>query len=166
MCLTEAVDILSTSVLKLTLDSSVLDLLTETALASYEQSEIMTVSTVEYDADILTFTGTGFPTSGYTAYAAFDGVNATTVTVDSETSVTAEFTVIGLAATTGIPELYFQSTTDTFNYIWAHNNVSISKPLNVTSSSSQLSCSFAGGCQYEIEADGLFALLQNELNYV
>jgi hypothetical protein len=146
MCLTEAVEILSTSVLKLTIDSSVVTLLTETDLVTYEQSEIMSVSAVEYVGDTLTFTGTGFPTTGYTAFVAFAGVNATTVTVVNETSVTAEFTEIGLAATTAIPELYFQSTTDTFNYIWATNKVSITKLLVLTSSTSELSCSFAGGC--------------------
>jgi hypothetical protein len=106
----------------------------------------MSVSLVEYDGNTLTFTGTGFPTSGYTSLSSFAGVNATTVTVVNETLITAEFTDIGLAATTAIPELYFQSETDTFNYNWAYNIIEITKPLTVTSSSSELSCSFAGGC--------------------
>jgi hypothetical protein len=45
-------------------------------------------------------------------------------------------------------------------------SASFSKVLNVTSTTSSLSCSFAGGCTYAIESDGLFATLKNSANEV
>ena len=55
----------------------------------------------------MTFTGIGFPVSGYTAHASFNSVNATSVQIMSDTEVQAYFSSYGVAATTGIPELYF-----------------------------------------------------------
>jgi hypothetical protein len=136
-------------------------------LTTYEQSEIISVTAVEHTGTVMTFTGSGFPTAGYIGHATFAGVNATTVTIVSETSVEADFSEIGIAATTAIPELYFQSIADTHNHDWANlNELTITKPLSVTSSTASLSCSYAGGCNYEIVSDGLYALLTDKENQV
>ena len=41
------------------------------------------------DTKTITFTGTNFYTDGYTGFASFGGVEASSVTLDSETSATA-----------------------------------------------------------------------------
>jgi hypothetical protein len=46
------------------------------------------------------------------------------------------------------------------------SSIELEKELDVTSSSSGLECSFAGGCTYSIESSGLYAMLLNEENSV
>jgi len=60
----------------------------------------------------------------------------------------------------------FKSTTldDSGNEIFAHyarSAVNIENSLSITSATSDLTCSFAGGCIFEVEADGLTSKMKN-----
>jgi len=57
--------------------------------------------------------------------------------------------------------LWFDETgTDVKHF--ANISVSLNKVLSVTGSSSGLTCSFAGGCNLEVQAEGLSTLLKND----
>ena len=98
------------------------------------------------------FTGTNFFTTGYSALATFHGIAADTVTVDSATQVTATWTHgLPLVATPAIPALGFQHTTDGFVYNASQTGAQpVANALSLVSSTSSPSCSFAGGCAYEL----------------
>ena len=65
---------------------------------------------VKTDAITLTFTGTNFFTSGFTAQVTFGGVTSDSVLVSSSTSAIATFNNgVPLTTTSQIPKLYFAS---------------------------------------------------------
>lgn len=82
--------------------------------------------------------------------------------------------VIGIWDTTGIgaasdeaPELYFVHEDGYTLYASIDSAVELSKTLEVTESTTDLECSFAGGCTYAIGGEGLYAtLLNSENNWV
>mmetsp|Transcript_20884 Transcript_20884/g.32246 ORF Transcript_20884/g.32246 Transcript_20884/m.32246 type:complete len:613 (+) Transcript_20884:4414-6252(+) len=65
-----------------------------------------------------------------------------------------------------IPTVFFYHTTGGAHY--ATNTQTISNPVSITSSSSNVECSFAGGCIYKITAEGLATVAQKspEENYL
>jgi hypothetical protein len=56
--------------------------------------------------------------------------------------------------------LWFESTTTEAKY-WARMQATVTNPLSVTTSSSAVSCSFAGGCRFEVTANGLASQLHH-----
>jgi hypothetical protein len=60
-----------------------------------------------------------------------------------------------------IPSLWFNET-DTQVRHYAHITSTLNKELTVTSASTDLSCSFAGGCNLEVHAEGLSTILKND----
>ncbi len=112
--------------------------------------------------------GSGFPTTGYIPYASFGGVNATTVTITDANNVVGNWDNTGLAGITASPTLFFQSSDNllTGQYAKVASSATISKTLSITATTQNLQCSFAGGCSYAIESDGLFATLKNSKNSV
>lgn len=109
----------------------------------------------------IAFTGTDFYTTGYTANASFAGIKADSVVVASATSATATWNRgVPLAAAATAPDLWFESTTTEEKY-WAQMGATVANPLSVTASSSAVSCSFAGGCRFEVTASGLASQLHH-----
>jgi len=104
-------------------------------------------------------TGTNFFTSGYDASLKVAGAEASTVTITSDTEISASWDH-------GIPALVDPAAlnltfhaTDSGLVHGASSAVTLENPISVTDSSSDLSCSFAGGCSYQITANGLTTLL-------
>ena len=141
---------------------------TNTAKCNYEQTTtgFPDVSAVaKSDSSTIAFTGTGFFTAGYDAKASFGGHEATAVVVASATSATATFAKgIPTVSAAEAPKLWFVKTTrrralaavaDTKETHYASNTQTLDNALAVTTSSTGLSCSFAGGCLFEITASGL-----------
>lgn len=113
-------------------------------------------------SNTIVFSGTNFFTSGYTGHASYSGVEADVVTIDSATQATAVWT-LGLPPTGAdeIPQLWFNETSsDVLHY--ASQSGTLAKTLSITSSTSGLQCSFAGGCLLEVFAEGLSTLLKND----
>lgn len=124
------------------------------------------------DSATITFTGTNFFTTGYEAKASFNSLLADIVTVTDATTVVAKWNK-GVPVVSGetVPQLKFVKTTgrrlltggegDSPLTHFATNTVSLTNPLSITSSTTALECSFAGGCGYEITAKGLSTLLKD-----
>jgi hypothetical protein len=54
----------------------------------------------------------------------------------------------------------------TGQYAKVASSATVSKTLSVTATSQNLQCSYAGGCSYAIESEGLYATLKNSQNSV
>ena len=136
----------------------------------------------------IVFTGTNFFTSGYVARASFFGIEAnewndvsstttvdgktvTTITptetvlvvVNSATQVTATFKY-GVPTTSSTllkPVLYFVKDSSKVR-IYAISSTVLTNTLSLTSSSTGMQCSFAGGCSFNVKATaGLMAIMNN-----
>jgi hypothetical protein len=144
---------------------------TDSSLCVYEQlssSALPAVTAVDNSvSNTIVFAGTGFFTSDYVANASYGGANADTVTVDSATQVTATWTYgmppLGEAL---IPKLWFNSTTSDTIHIAYHDTsdsaLKVTKTLGAASAPASFECSFAGGCQLEVTAEGLSSILSND----
>jgi len=110
----------------------------------------------------IVFTGTNFYTTGYAANASYGGAYADAITIDSATQVTATWTYGLPPLTTALmPSLWFNETgTDVRHY--ANISTTLSKTLTVTGADSALTCSFAGGCNLTVNAEGLSTILKND----
>jgi hypothetical protein len=66
------------------------------------------------------------------------------------------------------PALIFTDQTTAVDYHASIVNVTVDNPILVTAASASLECSFAGGCNYEVHAAGLSALMKqnNQEHYV
>lgn len=122
---------------------------------------------------MIDITGTGFPTSSYDAVLIINGVESSSSVINSATSITATFANgVPVASTAISPSLRFVPTasggrrrlvsiTDADQQMIAVNvDVTISNAIQVTGSTSGLSCSFQGGCPYSVTAQGLFSTIQ------
>jgi hypothetical protein len=110
----------------------------------------------------IVFTGTSFYTAGYTANASYGGAFADTITIDSATQVTATWNY-GLPPLDADeqPVLWFDQTGSDVRH-YANISQSLNLTLTVTSATQGLSCSFAGGCEIEVNAEGLSTILKND----
>jgi len=123
---------------------------------------IVTGASLSSTNDQIVFTGTDFFTSAYSAHASFAGVPATSVSIDSATQVTATWVKgVPVASTSASPSLYFNSSSseDLLHYASVPAAATVTNTLSMTQSSTAVSCSFAGGCLYEVAATGLASLL-------
>jgi hypothetical protein len=118
----------------------------------------------------IVFTGTDFFTADFTAGASFGGVDADSVTVDSATQATATWN-LGLPVVTAatVPVLSFKSTVagSTLTH-FASITADVTNALSISSSTSGLSCSYAGGCVFKVQAAGFASLMksQPDKNYI
>jgi hypothetical protein len=118
-------------------------------------------------SNTIVFTGTNFFESGYTANASYGGAPADTVVIDSATQVTATWTLgmppLGEAL---IPKLWFNNTSDGTIHVAYHDtsdsSLKVTKSLGAATGPTGLECSFAGGCQLEVTAEGLSSILKND----
>jgi hypothetical protein len=114
--------------------------------------------------DTLVFTGLNFFTSDYSAAATFMDVEADSVTIDSDTQVTATWSkgVPTTSSDSEEPGLWFVKDASTETH-FAISTAVHTNALTVASSSSGLECSFAGGCTYEVSVNsGLASLLEHK----
>jgi len=94
---------------------------------------------VAQSGDTLVFTGLNFFTSGYSAKASFMGIEADSVTIDSETQVTATWS-LGVPTTSSdsaMPALDFEKDDSTETH-FAISTAVITNALTVASSTSGL----------------------------
>ena len=115
------------------------------------------------NASDLQFTGTLFnfdSSSNFLPSVSVGGVFADQVTIVSDTEIVAQWT-LGIPVLSGdeTPVLVFEYSAEGIVHR-AGVSATISNPLTITSHSSGLSCSFAGGCLFHIEAAGLSAAVQ------
>jgi len=135
---------------------------------TYTQTEDIVVTAAEASENTITFTGSGFPTSGFTGRATVNGFAADSVTIDSETSATASWSTTGIPATETLPSLTFINSGSVAYELTAaaSSSVLFSKTLEIISTSSGVECSFSGGCTYAIESDGLYASMLDTANHI
>jgi hypothetical protein len=110
----------------------------------------------------IVFTGTNLDLADFEVSAIFANVDATSVVIDSATQATATFS-LGVPIVTGTeyPKLVF-SKEGVEHY--AISAAALESDLEVTDSISGLQCSFAGECTYEVTANGLASIVnQNEV---
>jgi hypothetical protein len=117
-------------------------------------------------ASTIKLIGTNFLSTGYKTSVEFSGVEADTVTVESDTSIVAKWIKgVPVAANATAPILSFEklNTTDNMSVVhFASGDVKIANALEITAASKDLTCSFNGGCEFDITAKGLSTLLRGD----
>lgn len=129
-CLTLAATIADTTV-QLSVNGSAYTCQGLTGACDYQTSALMPVvsTVVKQDAYTLIFTGVGFTFPGFPAEVSFIGINADTVTVDSDTQVTATYTKgVPLSQTLQTPVLSFKDDTSSTTH-WAVSTIKLSNPF-------------------------------------
>jgi hypothetical protein len=126
----------------------------DTAQCLYEQvlgGAYPSVDSITKDsATQVTFTGTNFFTSGYTASVSMGNVKASTIVISSATSVIATWTNgVPIVETASIPVVEFDEISSG-TLIYAVNSQTLANAIIIAGSSSDLTCSFAGGCEFEV----------------
>jgi hypothetical protein len=113
------------------------------------------VTAVSLDsAPDITFTGVNFPSGSYIAQAMLDGIPADGAVINGQSVTATWLRGVPIVETATAPALRFVDTLTNSMY-YARIAGTITNPLNVVSSSSGLECSFAGGCMFEVAAQGL-----------
>lgn len=128
----------------------------------------MLVTDVTVSSNTITFTGTGFSQadSDHTASAEIHGIQADQVVVNSDTEIIAAWTSTGIPQSADAPKLIFTHN-DGYAFTATLDEAVIYEfTQDVTGSTSGLECSFAGGCTYSIESDGLYATLLDRDNSI
>lgn len=140
----------------------------------YEQvstASLPKVTSVVKSADKIVFSGSNFLTSNFKALTALAGVNADSVSIDSDSQVTATFTKgVPPLSKDSIPELKFE-TTETAKKSLTHYSVissTVTNALAITSTSTDLTCSYAGGCLFKVVSAGLATAMKSNpsTNYI
>lgn len=132
---------------------------------AYEQAESITIVSASVSGNTVTFQGTGFDAS-LTGKATLNGVEADSVTINSETQAVASWSTTGVPTATVVPTLTFEHADGYSHHASVGSSVTFENVHVVTASTSALDCSFAGGCHYAIESDGLYGSLLNSANEV
>lgn len=126
-----------------------------------------TVTGASIAVNSISFVGTAFPTAGYTAKAIYNGAEAPAVISDANNAVATWTGGVPSSATAIEPLLIFIADSDAHELTaYSDGTVLIDNVLTVSSSSAGLSCSFAGGCEYSINAQGLFSNFADAANQV
>lgn len=113
------------------------------------------------------FTGINFPTAGAVATAAFNGIEADVITIDSATQVTAHWNLgVPFSGTTAIsPVLRFTDNSLQITTVAiAQSTSTLTNSYAATGSTVGLACSFAGGCKLGVTATGLASNLKANRN--
>lgn len=131
---------------------------------TYQQTSSFNVDSVTSSGNQITFTGTGFPTADHIGRVTLEGVAADAVTITSATEVTASFSSTGIPATTSVPELVFETTTNNYQHTAVVSSVATFTKVQDVTSSTGISSSFNGGLKYTVQSDGLYATLKKADN--
>jgi hypothetical protein len=91
-------------------------------------------------------------------------VTADTVVIDSDTQVTATFT-LGVPIGSDPPKIRFISPeADHYSEYYSVQDSDLENTFSVTDSTSSLECSFAGGCTYEVTSNSLANMILSDSN--
>lgn len=113
---------------------------------------------VKSDASTLSFTGVLFPIADFTCSVTYAGVASTTCTINSATDVSATFANgVPTSEADVSPKLTFESSLDTFAHHAIVTAAALTNAFAFTSTTNGLTCSFEGGCEFSVVADGLAA---------
>jgi len=117
--------------------------------------------------DKIDFTGTDFILTGFKAEAWYAGIKATSVDVTDATSASATWEHgVPLSADAISPILKFVEDTSKIEY-YSQLTETLINAIDITASSTGLTCSFAGGCNLEMTAAGLTSMLNlKDTNYI
>lgn len=136
-----------------------------TAECTYEQlaasPETPTVTSINVEGDTtLSCTGTNLPTTGFVGQATFGEVTSSEVTNQTaKTNVKAVWSLgVPAVAQAAAPVLRFEEEA-TGHVFFALVQTTALYSQAITSSSSKIECSFAGGCLYEIAGKGVSSKL-------
>lgn len=129
-----------------------------------------TVTAASLSGNTISFTGTGFPTTGYTAHAIFKSAHFEVVSWTS-TTLTASFpngVPAASASENAVPKIRFSTTINgiVVDLYSGSSNVFLTNSVTASSSSSGLTPSFAGGLTYTISGAGIYASLKEPGNSV
>jgi len=109
--------------------------------------------------------GSNFPTTAYTGEVYYNNIQADTVSIESDSLIYATFDFgVPISENEIYPLLQFALDDSSVVHTAYNVNETLSNPVVITSSSSGLECSFAGGCLLEITSDGLSSSLFDEEN--
>jgi hypothetical protein len=165
-CYTNAIEVANGANIEITIDGQVHADSFVAGDAVYEQSQMMIIDDIVVGSNTVTFTGSGFLQADLSASAVVNGIQADQVSVISDTEVVAAWTSTGIPASTIAPVLEFHHN-DGYSFTAALNEVVVfAFTQEVTASTQGLECSFAGGCTYSIESEGLYASLLNSDNQI
>jgi len=107
------------------------------------------------DYSTLTFTGTNFLDSGYTATAYYAGVASSSVVLTSTSAVATFSHGIPLSDDALLPDLLFISDSTSEGH-YAQNVHTLTNAISVSGgTSATISCSYAGGCELSLAVNGL-----------
>ena len=170
-CRTNPVTIPADSEIKILVDSSApaeVCANTDTAQCKFEQTNssmpVITNATIA-SASTIQITGTDFFESGYQTTVEFGGVVADNVTV-SKTSIVAKWTKgVPVVANATAPIVSFEklNTTDLMSVThFASGKINIANALEITAATTDMTCSFNGGCPFEVSAKGLSTLMRGD----
>ena len=131
----------------------------------YEQTEAWAfpaVTTVAKSEQGLRLRGANFFTEGYAARVSYCGIQADVTEIDSSTQVRANWTK-GLppCQDPAKPSLDFESRTSGISHS-SRVKPSLANIQPVSNSLPEYTCSFAGGCLYDVEMQGLSSLLRGD----
>ena len=85
------------------------------------------------------------------------GIEADSVVIDSSSQVTVTFN-LGVPIASEAPVMAF--TKDSVVH-FAEPATSLTKEISISSSSTDLVCSFAGGCSFEVASSGLASIMKS-----
>mmetsp|Transcript_20906 Transcript_20906/g.32383 ORF Transcript_20906/g.32383 Transcript_20906/m.32383 type:complete len:339 (+) Transcript_20906:3983-4999(+) len=136
----------------------------QTSMCEYSQTASAAMPTVSAasitSSTILVLTGTAFLFDrSFTPKVSIGGVPASTVVIDSDTSLSTTWDLgVPVLAEATTPVVEFENSEGIIHE--AVVTASLNNPITIVSKSTDLECSFAGGCIIEIEAAGLSAVVK------
>ena len=117
------------------------------------------------DASTINFVGTNFPTAGYTVSCGYQGVEGT-VASSTATDATCTFAAGVPAGDAAVAQLVFTDVSGV-ELTSDANGQTLTNTLSIGAGASGLSCSFAGGCVYTVDGNGIAGAIQgNDSNMI
>ena len=119
----------------------------DATVCEYEQligGQFPQIESFTFTDSTIVLTGSNFDLVDFEATGTIMGVNADSVVIDSSTQATVTFD-LGVPIANEVPTMAF--TKDSVVH-YAETSEALNKAISISSSSSDLMCSFAGGCSY------------------
>lgn len=170
-CSTHPVSIPADSEIKIKVDSAApaeLCANTDPAQCKFEQTNtsmpVISNATIA-SASTIQITGTDFFESGYQTIVEFGGVTADNVTVSATSIIAKWIKGVPVVANATAPILSFEklNTTDLMSVThFASGKINIANALEITAATKDSTCSFSGGCPFEVSAKGLSTLMRGD----
>lgn len=106
------------------------------------------------DASTINFSGSNFPTSGYDVSCVYQGVEGS-VTGSTTTDASCTFAAGVPAGNAAIASLVFKDQVYNVELTSDANGQTLTNALSIGAGAAGLSCSFAGGCIYTVDGNGI-----------